>query len=110
MKKYRSSGRRMKRLLAATALLSAALVTAPGSAEADPTLAAVLGGTALAGLILHASQPAYPYAYYPRYHPTYYHYAHPYTTVHAVPRPVVAYPGTGGYYVQPVPMYAPVQY
>ena len=42
--------------LAGAAMLATSLVTPP-PAQADPTLAAVLGGTALAGLILHSSQP-----------------------------------------------------
>ncbi|MBF0446937.1 MAG: hypothetical protein HQL67_01930 [Magnetococcales bacterium] len=54
-------------LLAGAALLAATMI-APQPAKADATLAAVLGGTALLGLVLHASQPIAQPA--PRYHHT----------------------------------------
>ncbi len=55
MKIY-SSNKIKTALLAGTAFLLATMVV-PQQAKADSTLAAVLGGTALFGLIMHAQQP-----------------------------------------------------
>jgi hypothetical protein len=49
--------KRFRTAILASAALMAATVVAPQQAKADATLAAVLGGSALLGLILHANQP-----------------------------------------------------
>ena len=68
--------KRFKTAILASAALAAATMVAPQPAKADGTLAVILGGSALLGLIMHANQPmpqqnAYPQASsgfnYPRY-------------------------------------------
>ncbi|MBF0357617.1 MAG: hypothetical protein HQL70_03350 [Magnetococcales bacterium] len=49
--------KRFRTAILASAALMAATVVTPQQAKADATLAAVLGGSALLGLILHANQP-----------------------------------------------------
>ncbi|MBF0453771.1 MAG: hypothetical protein HQL72_03010 [Magnetococcales bacterium] len=49
--------KRIKTTVLAGAALIAASVMAPQQAKADATLAAILGGSALLGLIFHANQP-----------------------------------------------------
>ena len=67
--------KRFKTAVLASAALMAATVIAPQQAKADATLAAILGGSALLGLILHANQPlsapGYPTANAPFTHPRY---------------------------------------
>lgn len=124
MNENRTSNRCAKPLLTAAALLAAVLTQTPSTARADATLAAVLGGTALAGLFLHASQPAglpvvaAPHIYPPpvrflsQPHVGYAHSNVIRTTTLVYPSPVTYYqPGLVGYYPSiPAPIYVPVRY
>ena len=54
MKKMDTAKRKITTALAVAAVMASATVFSPVPAKADPTLAAVLGGVALAGVVLHS--------------------------------------------------------
>ena len=84
MKKMDTAKRKITTALAVAAVMASATVFSPVPAKADPTLAAVLGGVALAGVVLHSgyfSPDNHPnYGYHPGYGYPYgrYGYRHPY--------------------------------